>query len=135
MSSCVSTPKEGGQAAGFVGSTVRYVVSPVSFRSLVPPLESCVGAIGNPAGAGPGGGAGTLMNLEYALTFVSTKFGSAEASDKSVILSTTGVVDMPCAPPGGLYTTERSKFAGFTVFCLATTPNRSGHDSGLAACT
>ena len=42
---------------------------------------------------------------------------------------------MPSAPPGGLYTTERSKFAGFTVFCCATTPNRPGHDRGLAACT
>src|SRR5260370_28667628 len=91
MSSCVSTPKEGGQLAAFVGSIVRNVVPPVSFRSLVPLPDSSVGVVKNPAGVGPGGGEGTLMNLEYALTFVTTKFGSAEASDKSAIISTPGV--------------------------------------------
>src|SRR5262249_55062080 len=126
MSSCASTPNEGGQLAEFVGSTVRYVVPPVSFRSVVVPLDSCVGVVGNPAGAGPGGGDGTLMSLESALTFVTTKFGSAEASDKSVIVSTTGAVDMPCGPPGGVYTSEISKLAGLTRFRYSSTPSKRG---------
>ena len=80
MSSCASTPNDGGQvAAGSSAATVRYVVPPVSFRSVVPLLDSMVGAGGKSgrARAGRREAAGTLMNRECAFTCVTTKFGSA----------------------------------------------------------
>ena len=71
-SSCANTPNSGGQLAGFVGCTVRYVVPPVSFRSVVAPAPSIVGVVGYPTGMAPGGAAGIERKRETALIFVTT---------------------------------------------------------------
>src|SRR5438309_3365846 len=102
MLSWASTPNDDGQVAAGFGSTLRYVVAPVSFRSVVPLLDSMAGAAGNPAGTGPGGAAGTLRNLECAFTCVTTKLGSAALSERPVSFSSAGGDDTPGAPPGGL---------------------------------
>src|SRR5262245_29855882 len=116
MSSWASTPNAGGQLAAALGATVRYVVAPASFKSVVPLLDSMAGAVGKPAGAGPGGAAGTVMNRECAFTLATTKSGSAALSDSAVSFSSTGGVGMPGAPPGGSYTIVRSNFAASTAF-------------------
>ena len=116
MSSWASSPNDGGHVAAGFGAIVRYVVPPVSFMSVGPPLESCDGTVGNPAGTGPGGATGTVMNRERAFTCVTTKAGSAGLSDSPVRISSTGAGETPGAPPGGLWDTARSNFAGSPAF-------------------
>jgi len=73
---CARTPKDGGQLAGLVGCSVRYVFPPESFKSVVPAMLKGV----DPAGRrGCGGrwhvGSGNGTNLEDRLILVATKFG------------------------------------------------------------
>ena len=77
----------------------------------------------------------TVMNCDTPLISSATLLATAGVSVKFEKVSSTTGDATPTAPPGGLKTTERSKFAGVITLGEATMPKYCGHDNGSSGCT